>query len=1142
MTLWLALTGLAAAQTWPADTDWSQLTLGGSLMTDVEGDHGAAGVDDSSDLVSTSDEAVIAWAVDDVDLFLRLQVLRSPINGPTSWFGPTQYVWLLDLDDDATSAEVGLMVDANPVPTVKFYEAEGDLGDLSLNFVQTSGTDADGAVRTVGSGSQHFIDLRISRADAAALGWTDVSPVRVAGAVATPSYVLGWTDIAACDDRFSGCDVLADVLSDSFYVDADEDGLPLPDEDSLGTDPFDADTDDDGLIDSLDHDLGDVSDIDGDGLIAPLDPDSDGDGLLDGLEAGVDTVPAGTDVKAEGFAPDADPATTTSPFLADTDGGGLDDGLEDWSADGVQGLWETDPNDPSDDLDTDGDLIPDVFDGLDPKGDVDDVDSDGDGHSDALEYLYDTDGDNIPDFLDDDSDGDGIADIDESADDIDGDGLEGFRDTDSDGDGIPDGVEGLDDTDGDGIPNLEDTDSDGDGLLDIDEGTGDADGDGIPDFLDDDSDADGDGIPDSVEGSGDTDGDGIPDFLDTDADGDGIPDEVEGAGDSDNDGTPDFQDTNSDGSGLPDAEEGTGDDDCDGIPNFQDADDEDSFCDTGLTTPSTYPGTDDPFIGTDDRDPFSAPGQFTGGACSVVGSSSAAPGLLLFALAFLRRRRRAAVVALALPGVASAQSVNAQRLTASIDGGRLVKVEDGLTHEHGDAGVGLVLSHADDPFVYRTDDGEEIKVLGAATTTELLGAYNLGDLTVGAALPVHLYTDGFASDAPTHLGDLRLTGKGRIANVALGSALKLQPGVVVDLSLPTGTPDAWIGAGSAVATGRAIGALSTDGWMAAVNLGARSGTGNTLGELQVSPAIVWGFGTAVDVVEGTSLGLEVDGEGWAGNADLLGANPVEWLANVRQTFGEVHLRAGAGTGLSRGVGAPDLRLVAGIMWHPAAKDPAPVVAASEPAPPPPPAGGTVVVRAQDLSGRPLKAATVRIVGQTDGAEAVGRDGVFERGLEAGSYEVTVAADGFAPATRTLAVSDDHTVDLVLMLRPDEPVVVDTEANRIFLKEKIFFELDKAELKVSSLQVLDPLVEVLLGDPDLPRVRIEGHTDTTGTDAHNLELSQDRAQKVLDYLVSQGVSAERLEAKGYGESRPLQQGDSDDVHATNRRVEFHLLPE
>ena len=84
--------------------------------------------------------------------------------------------------------------------------------------------------------------------------------------------------------------------------------------------------------------------------------------------------------------------------------------------------------------------------------------------------------------------------------------------------------------------------------------------------------------------------------------------------------------------------------------------------------------------------------------------------------------------------------------------------------------------------------------------------------------------------------------------------------------------------------------------------------------------------------------------------------------------------------------------------------------------------------------------------------------------------------------------------------------------------------------------------MLLGDPDLPRVRIEGHTDTTGTDAHNLELSQDRAQKVLDYLVSQGVSAERLEAKGYGESRPLQQGDSDDVHATNRRVEFHLLPE
>jgi outer membrane protein OmpA-like peptidoglycan-associated protein len=136
-------------------------------------------------------------------------------------------------------------------------------------------------------------------------------------------------------------------------------------------------------------------------------------------------------------------------------------------------------------------------------------------------------------------------------------------------------------------------------------------------------------------------------------------------------------------------------------------------------------------------------------------------------------------------------------------------------------------------------------------------------------------------------------------------------------------------------------------------------------------------------------------------------------------------------------------------------------------------------------------------------------------------------------------------DLVLQLRPiakpADDVVVDKESNRIYLNRKIFFELDKDELKVESLAVLDRLVEVLLENPDIGRIRIEGHTDSQGNDQHNLELSKARAASVKAYLVKQGVPAERLDAEGYGETRLLQQGDSEEVHATNRRVEFHLLP-
>ena len=126
-----------------------------------------------------------------------------------------------------------------------------------------------------------------------------------------------------------------------------------------------------------------------------------------------------------------------------------------------------------------------------------------------------------------------------------------------------------------------------------------------------------------------------------------------------------------------------------------------------------------------------------------------------------------------------------------------------------------------------------------------------------------------------------------------------------------------------------------------------------------------------------------------------------------------------------------------------------------------------------------------------------------------------------------------------MLRPAEEVVVDTEAQRIFLKEKIFFELDKAELKVASLQVLDPLVEVLLGDESL-RVRVEGHTDSRGKDAYNMTLSQNRAESVRTYLANKGVPVERMEAKGFGETRFIATNKTKAGRAENRRVDFVIL--
>jgi len=124
-------------------------------------------------------------------------------------------------------------------------------------------------------------------------------------------------------------------------LDSDNDGLVDYRETAVGSNPVDADTDDDGV--------GDGVEVNGRGT-SPINPDSDTDGLFDGTEIGVTTAGPGTDPNAPSFVPDADPNTTTNPINADTDGGGVPDGTEDANHNGRLDAGETDPNLASDDL------------------------------------------------------------------------------------------------------------------------------------------------------------------------------------------------------------------------------------------------------------------------------------------------------------------------------------------------------------------------------------------------------------------------------------------------------------------------------------------------------------------------------------------------------------------------------------------------------------------------------------------------------------------------------------------------------------------------------------------------------------------------------------------------------------------------
>jgi outer membrane protein OmpA-like peptidoglycan-associated protein len=142
----------------------------------------------------------------------------------------------------------------------------------------------------------------------------------------------------------------------------------------------------------------------------------------------------------------------------------------------------------------------------------------------------------------------------------------------------------------------------------------------------------------------------------------------------------------------------------------------------------------------------------------------------------------------------------------------------------------------------------------------------------------------------------------------------------------------------------------------------------------------------------------------------------------------------------------------------------------------------------------------------------------------------------APETRNDYADEDGCPDTA-------PKKVRVTQFRIEILDKVFFEYNKATIQAVSFPLLDEVALVIQQHPQLTRIRVEGHTDFHGDDAYNEKLSQERADAVMQHLVQHGVAAGRLEAKGWGEQRPLVEGPAgktNDGRARNRRVEFHII--
>ena len=216
---------------------------------------------------------------------------------------------------------------------------------------------------------------------------------------------------------------------------------------------------------------------------------------------------------------------------------------------------------------------------------------------------------------------------------------------------------------------------------------------------------------------------------------------------------------------------------------------------------------------------------------------------------------------------------------------------------------------------------------------------------------------------------------------------------------------------------------------------------------------------------------------------------------------------------------------------------------------PAPATYVEVTVVDDETDRPLEA-EVRL--QTQDARGqvsqsrTDRSGRFLTVLPAGeNYGFGVEKEGYVFYSDRFELTGEHTLDepfkLRIRLKPlrEAPPAADGAEDEAVVLRNVFFATGSAELLDLSTAELDRLV-ALLAEQDGLRVEIAGHTDNVGSDTDNQELSEKRAESVRDYLIAEGIAAERVQAVGYGESRPVAPNETAEGRAENRRTTFRLL--
>ncbi|MEQ1797552.1 MAG: OmpA family protein, partial [Lacibacter sp.] len=114
-----------------------------------------------------------------------------------------------------------------------------------------------------------------------------------------------------------------------------------------------------------------------------------------------------------------------------------------------------------------------------------------------------------------------------------------------------------------------------------------------------------------------------------------------------------------------------------------------------------------------------------------------------------------------------------------------------------------------------------------------------------------------------------------------------------------------------------------------------------------------------------------------------------------------------------------------------------------------------------------------------------------------------------------------------------------EIGQVVRLNNVFFDFDKWDLRPESFIELGRVVTLLKENPSI-EIELSAHTDSRGSDEYNIKLSDNRARSAVEYIIAQGIPANRIIHHGYGETKPVATNDTDEGRQLNRRVEFKIL--